>query len=142
MLRERIGHYQFGEFPGVIGVLDGTHIRIQRPGRLLQETYYSGYKRTHTINVLAAARVDGCFSYVDVSKPGSLDESVVFTEVPRANGLGLGSWNDEGVLQASKLYREYQAGRLRGKVLADRGYKCRRWLLTPIRNPRTPAQQR
>ena len=45
------GFYQMARFPGVIGCIDCTHIRIQAPH--LNENYYVNRKRYHSINVKA-----------------------------------------------------------------------------------------
>ncbi|XP_028395313.1 putative nuclease HARBI1 [Dendronephthya gigantea] len=45
------GFYDMANFPGVIGCIDCTHIRIQAPH--LNENYYVNRKRYHSINVQA-----------------------------------------------------------------------------------------
>ena len=37
--------------PGVIGVVDGTHIYIKRPDNNVEHVYYSVRKAAHTKNV-------------------------------------------------------------------------------------------
>lgn len=67
---QRVKHYERAEFPGVVAVIDGTELRIKRPGRGPQTAHYSGHKKLHTIKALAAVTTDDRFCFVDVSKPG------------------------------------------------------------------------
>ena len=131
--------FRSGLFPRVIGVLDGTHFRIQRHNR--QETFYTGYKKYHTINSLMAVRADGQFSFVDVSKPGRSSPSESSSGIANhsISPISLGAWHDSAVLQGSALWRTFESGAIRGKILADKGFPARPWLLTPIRNPRAQS---
>lgn len=67
---QKVKHYARAEFPRVVAVIDGTEIRVKRPGRDLQAAYYSGHKKTHTIKALAAVTADDLFCFVDITKPG------------------------------------------------------------------------
>lgn len=48
----KIGFYNLRRFPGVIGCIDGTHIRILSPPKE-EELAYVNRKRYHSINVQA-----------------------------------------------------------------------------------------
>lgn len=56
-------------FPGVIGVIDCTHIRIEKPGRHGDE--YINRKGWPSINVQATCNAQEMFTSVDASWPGS-----------------------------------------------------------------------
>lgn len=43
--------YNKFRFPGIIGAIDGTHIRIQKPDQQVEHVYYNGRKGAHTKNV-------------------------------------------------------------------------------------------
>lgn len=55
-------------FPGVIGVIDGTLIRIDTPK--IEPNAYICRKRWHALNVLAVVLPNRSFSYVIVGFPG------------------------------------------------------------------------
>ena len=54
--------YEIAHFPGVVGLVDGTHIRIQRPSE--DEADYINRHFYHSINVQAICQPDGMFSDV------------------------------------------------------------------------------
>ena|SRR5258705_10716709 len=53
-----------------------------------------------------------------------------------------GSAHDSRIFDACQLKERYERGELAGLLLGDSGYGCRSYLLTPLRNPRTPAKVR
>ena len=65
--------YEIAHFPGVLGLADGTHIRIQRPSE--NEADYVDRHFYHSINVQVICRSDGIFSDVLARFPGSVHDS-------------------------------------------------------------------
>ena len=65
--------YELAHFPGVVGLVDGTHIRIQKPSE--HEADYVKRHIYHSINVQAICLPDGKFSDVLVRFPGSVHDS-------------------------------------------------------------------
>ena len=53
----KTGFYEKGGFPGVIGCIDGTHVRIQAPSH--DEPSYVNRKGFHSINVQAICDNEG-----------------------------------------------------------------------------------
>jgi hypothetical protein len=109
-------------FPGVIGLIDGTHIRIQAPTAF--EMQFVNRKNFHSINVQVV---------VDPSDP--------FTNIV---ACWPGGTHDSHILRNSSVWelfegRGYPDG---AYLLGDSGYPCRPWLLTPFMNPQTRAEQR
>ena len=51
--------YELAHFPGVLGLVDGTHIRIQKPSE--NEADYVNRHFYHSINVQAICQPDGRF---------------------------------------------------------------------------------
>lgn len=44
-------------FPGIIGAVDGTHIRIQKPNNNVEHAYFNGRKNAHTKNVQIVSQI-------------------------------------------------------------------------------------
>jgi hypothetical protein len=58
---------------GVIGSLDGTYVRVFKSTDLdndVQRIFYSGRRKCHAYNVVAAADGDGLFTFIDPRHPG------------------------------------------------------------------------
>ncbi|XP_048740865.2 putative nuclease HARBI1 [Ostrea edulis] len=122
MMKSQRVFFMRGGFPGVIGCVDGTHIRIQAP--TLDEPTYVNRKEWHSINVQAICDHEGKFINIDAQWPGSTHDSHIFRMSDVS--LYLESHNrsvDDGIL------------------LGDSGYACSRYLLTPYLHPATPSQE-
>ena len=52
-----------------------------------------------------------------------------------------GSTHDSRILHESRLGHAYQNGDLHGILLGDSGYPLKPWLMTPILNPQTAAEE-
>ena len=52
-----------------------------------------------------------------------------------------GAAHDSYVCRMSELYELFEKKQLQGLILGDRGYPCRPWLLTPIRNPKSAVER-
>ena len=68
--------YELAHFPGVLGLVDETHIRIQKPSH--DEADYVIRHFYHSINVQAICRPDGRFSDVFAGFPGSVHDSRIW----------------------------------------------------------------
>ncbi|XP_061195355.1 putative nuclease HARBI1 [Saccostrea echinata] len=111
-----------GGFPGVIGCIDGTHIRIQAPSD--DEPTYVNRKGWHSINVQAICDHEGKFINIDAQWPGSSHDSHIF----RAS-------------EVCAFLENTHRGIEDGFLLGDSGYACSKFLLTPYLHPSTPAQE-
>lgn len=107
--------------PGVIGLIDGTHIHVRAPF-LAVERDYVNRKGRHSINVQVIVDENGKFINIVASWPGCTHDSFI--------------------LRHSNVYQAFENRQIDGILLADSGYFNRRWILTPIRNPLTRPQQR
>ena len=107
--------------PGIIGAIDGTHIRIKSPGGDNQRRYINR-KGWPSINVQAVC-----------------DRQMIFRNIV---ARWSGSTHDSRIFNNSRLCQKLQNQEINGILLGDQGYACSRFLLTPVRNARTPAQQR
>ncbi|XP_052260338.1 putative nuclease HARBI1 [Dreissena polymorpha] len=112
--------YNIAGFPQVVGVVDGTHIRIQAPSA--NEDDYMNRKGFHSLNVQMIC--DATFRFVDVVAkwPGSVHDSRIFHE--------------------SAIRQRFERGEIDGLLLGDSGYGCKRYLMTPYQNTDSPCKER
>jgi hypothetical protein len=112
--------YSVANFPGVIGLIDGTHIRIQAPSD--HEDQYVNRKGYHSINVQVIVDCDDKFINIVAKWPGSSHDSRVFKE--------------------SAVYRNLENNNIDGYLLGDSGYACKTFLLTPYLRTQTRHEAR
>ncbi|XP_067047663.1 putative nuclease HARBI1 [Acropora muricata] len=109
-------------FPGIIGVIDGTHIRIRAPTR--QPDAYVNRKKFHSLVTQIVCDDNMIFRDILVGWPGSV--------------------HDARVLRNSSLSAT-AATKFPGNthLLGDGGYPLKSWLITPFRdNGRLNARQK
>ncbi|WAR22149.1 HARB1-like protein [Mya arenaria] len=109
-------------FPKVMGLIDGTHIRIRAPSE--DEYMYVSRKQFHSINVQMV--VDGDDKIIDIVARWS--GSVHDARILRESGL-------------SQLLDNGFGGHKQFHLMGDSGYHSKRWLLTPYLNPQGLAQE-
>ncbi|XP_047146130.1 putative nuclease HARBI1 [Hydra vulgaris] len=109
---------RFG-FPGITGVVDGTHVKIQAPSGD-QEPYHVNRKGYHSINVQAICDSQGLFLNIVADWPGSAHDSRIFS--------------------TSVIGMELANGVKAGIILGDSGYPCHSYLLTLILHPVSPQK--
>ncbi|XP_046346885.2 putative nuclease HARBI1 [Haliotis rufescens] len=107
-------------FPNVVGCIDGTFIRIQRP--TTNEGDFVNRKGYHSLNVQMCCDANFCITSCNASWPGSVHDSRIF--------------------RTSALCRQFENGQYKGFLLGDSGYPCRWFLLTPLLNPTNRAEER
>lgn len=106
-------------FPCAIGVVDCTHVEIEKPRQHGDE--YVNRKGRYTLNVQATCNGQEKFTSVDVSWPGSVHDSRV--------------WRN------SDVYAFLIAANSDGVILADKGYGIAPFIMVPYRDPVTPARR-
>ncbi|XP_061168264.1 putative nuclease HARBI1 [Saccostrea echinata] len=109
-------------FPGVIGCVDGTHVRIQAPSE--EEAVFVNRKGYHSINVQAICDHEGKFININARWPGSTHDSHIFRTSDVCLFL---EGNHHGVED--------------GYLLGDSGYACSRFLITPYLHPANPSEE-
>ncbi|XP_054084102.1 putative nuclease HARBI1 [Zeugodacus cucurbitae] len=103
--------YEKTGFPGVIGCVDGTHIKIIGPSKNIQHLYYNR-KGFFSINVCdCKMRI----RYLDARHPGSAHDSLI--------------WNTSQVRRF--LQEKQDAGERNSWILGDAGYPLELFLMTP-----------
>ncbi|XP_029443214.1 uncharacterized protein LOC115083494 [Rhinatrema bivittatum] len=107
--------------PNVMGVIDCMHVALIPPRD--REASFRNCKHFHSLNVQVV-----CDAHMNI-----------LNVVPRYPG----SCHDSYILRHSALFRQFEEGMYgQGWLLGDAGYGCRPWLLTPVAQPRTPAERR
>lgn len=115
--------YEFANFPGVIGAIDCTHVRITSPAGGDNSELYRNRKGWFSINVQVVC--DASLNIMDIVArwPGSVHDSRIFSNsLLRAR------------LEANEFLNCYLVG--------DSGYMCTNYLLTPLANPTTDSEER
>ncbi|XP_041347268.1 putative nuclease HARBI1 [Gigantopelta aegis] len=113
---------QIAGFPGVVGVIDGTHVRIQAPHK--DEPEFVNRKHFHSLNVQVI--FDAEYKLMDV-----------VAKWP-------GSTHDARILHESGIKQMFDRRLVPGgcHLLGDSGYPCKTWLLTPFLRPQPGDQSR
>ena len=112
--------YELANLPGVLGLVDGTHVRIQKPSE--NEADYVNRHFYHSINVQAICLPDGRFSDVLARFPGSVHNSRIW----KLSQVGT-------YVENNFLVGEH--------ILGDSGYMLKSYLLTPYRQPASNVQE-
>ncbi|XP_069694808.1 putative nuclease HARBI1 [Periplaneta americana] len=108
-------------FPGIIGAIDCTHIRITCPNRE-RAVVYINRKGFYSINCQVICDAKMKIRSIVARWPGSTHDSRIFRN--------------------STINDRLERGAIRGHLLGDSGYACKKYLLTPILNPRNAADRR
>jgi hypothetical protein len=111
----------YGGFPGVIGCIDGTHIPIVKPRNHPQPEIFRCRKGFFSINVQILCGPDHSIYNVVARWPGSTHDSRIFSN--------------------SVLKCRLENNEIRGTILADSGYPCLRYMMTPLRSPNSAAER-
>lgn len=104
-------------FPGIIGAIDGTHIKIhpphdeQNPGIL-----FLNRKGFYSLNVMCIAGADLKILAINARYPGSVHDSAV--------------WATSQI--KVHLRNAYNEGMTNSWLLGDSGYPLEPWLMTPV----------
>lgn len=114
--------YNIARFPGIIGLVDGTHIRISAPSAF--EPEYVNRKSYHSINVQVVCDSEDKFINVVARWPGAT--------------------HDSRILRNSSVWESFESGFYEQGtyILGDSGYPCKDWLLTPYAVPRRREEER
>jgi hypothetical protein len=115
--------FKIARFPGVIGAIDCTHVAIQSPGIETGELFRNR-KGFFSKNIQAICGPDLKFHNLVTRWYGSAHDATVFAQ--------------------SRIHGALSNGRYPADchLLGDAGYPCKNFLLTPIANPTTQAEQR
>ncbi|XP_037827945.1 putative nuclease HARBI1 [Lucilia sericata] len=111
-------------FPGVLGFVDGTHVRIKCPE--VNPEFYYNRKGYHSINAMIICDDKLVIRFVDARHPGSNHDSFI--------------WKGS---QADDYFNLlYSGGERNVWVLGDSGYPLLPYLMTPLRNCNTEQEEK
>ncbi|XP_017466098.1 PREDICTED: putative nuclease HARBI1 [Rhagoletis zephyria] len=121
MRRTSLTFYKITKFPGVIGAIDCTHVRIQSPGTDQAENYRNR-KGWFSINVQTVVDAEARITNIVARWPGSTHDATIFNN--------------------SRLYRRLETGEFGNDLLvADGGYRNTEYMVTPHLNTQTAEEQ-
>ncbi|KAK3872098.1 hypothetical protein Pcinc_022797 [Petrolisthes cinctipes] len=112
--------YDIAGMPGVIGCIDGSHVKIISPGGDNAEVYRCR-KGFMSLNVQGICDAHMKFINIVCSWPGSTHDARIF--------------------ENSRIYTKLEGGQYSGHLLGDSGYGCSDFLMTPVLNPRTQKER-
>ena len=119
----QVEHFHgIARFPRVVGLIDGTHVRIKAPSE--DEAVYVNRKGFHSINVQFVIDAFDKITNIVARWPGSVHDSRIL------NNSGLRQMFADGHIPFRGRYH----------ILGDSGYACSEWLLTPYLNPQPGSQ--
>lgn len=116
----KFNFFMLNGFPGVIGAIDCTHIKILSPGGQHAELFRNR-KGFFSINTQMVCDASLKIMNVIARWPGSVHDSTIF------NDSALCALLEEGHFASDYL-------------IGDKGYACKSYLLTPFLNPNTPSE--
>lgn len=115
--------YEVGGMPAIAGCIDGTHVKIEAPNE--NEHQFVNRNGYHSINAMCVCGPNRLFCYVSARWPGSV--------------------NDARVLRTSSLFNRCENGWRpfpNAVILGDSAYPLKDWIVPPLLNPNTPAEER
>lgn len=112
--------YQRSRFPGVVGAIDGTHVPIKSPGGNNAEVFRNR-KGIFSFNCQGIVNHDMKFISFVTGWPGSTHDNRIFNN--------------------SRICLQFERGERKGVLVGDSGYACRPFLMTPLVNPTTEAEE-
>lgn len=110
-----------GNFPGVVGCVDCTHVPIQLPSVENGENFRNR-KGYFSLNVQVIGGPNLEIFDIVTGWPGSVHDSRIFNN--------------------SQVCGRFQREEMRGIILGDSGYAQNAFLFTPLLNPATPQEER
>ncbi|XP_075423616.1 putative nuclease HARBI1 [Ascaphus truei] len=113
--------YGLAGVPGVLGVVDCTHVTIKAPNA--EDLSYVNRRGLHSLHCLLACNAQGVLLCAETHRPGSIQDSGVLHQ------------SDLRCLFETDMHKE-------GWLLADNAFLLRPWLMTPVQIPESPPEYR
>ncbi|KAE8739090.1 hypothetical protein FOCC_FOCC015413 [Frankliniella occidentalis] len=118
--KTQLDFYQIAKFPRVLGAVDCTHIKIRSPGGEGAE-YYRCRKGYLSLNCQAICNANMEFLDLVARWPGSVHDQTIFD-----------ACRQKALLEENHYGDVYLVG--------DGGYSCRKYMMTPLSEVTTPAE--
>nr|CAH7723317.1 unnamed protein product [Callosobruchus chinensis] len=118
--RAQTEFYNTASFPRVVGAIDCTHVKIKSPGGNNAELFRCR-KGFFSLNVQAICNANLEFIDLVARWPGSTHDSVIFQNCFRKSLFDSGRYGNS-------------------VMVGDSGYRCNKYMMTPLDNPATPAE--
>ncbi|XP_030000119.1 putative nuclease HARBI1 [Sphaeramia orbicularis] len=115
------GFFAVAGFPRVIGAIDCTHVQLVPPADT--KHVYRNRKHTHSLNVQCVCDAKGIITNIVAKYPGSVHNSYILRNSALFSKLRNGEFGD-------------------GWLVGDSAYPLHPFLLTPVLNPTTAAENR
>ncbi|XP_037827783.1 putative nuclease HARBI1 [Lucilia sericata] len=106
-------------FPGIIGAIDGTHIKIKKTGGSLAQ-YYINRKGYYSLNIQVVCDANLKIRDIVARWRGSTHDCRIFNE--------------------SNIKERFENKDFRGRLLGDSGYKLQPYLFTPLLRPQSEKE--
>lgn len=113
--------YALAGMPGVLGVLDCTHVAIKAPNA--EDLSYVNRKGLHSLNCLMVCDARGALLSAETHWPGSMPDCTVLQQAALSSHF------------ETEMHKD-------GWLLGDSSFFLRPWLMTPLHIPETPAEYR
>ncbi|KAJ1150528.1 hypothetical protein NDU88_003319 [Pleurodeles waltl] len=144
--------YALGHIPSIIGAIDGTHLALVPPHR--SEQVYRNRKSYHSMNVQMVCLANKYISHVNAMFHGSVHDAYILRNSSIAYVMGQLQRHRVWLLGEPLEARQWEwlswvvptgqcvSNSCPSPFAGDSGYPNLSWLLTPVRNPRTRAEER
>ena len=120
---------RLGQFPHVIGAIDGTHIDLER-APIVEGSSYFDRKKNYSIQMQAVVDNRGIFRDINIGWPGSVHDARVYSN------SGFSHW-----IQSFYEREQRQHPSHTWYILGDVAYPLSRWLLTPYKIPEVTEER-
>lgn len=117
--------YSISSFPGIVGLIDGTHIKIKAPTHDVEYAYYCR-KGGHSINVILVCDSKYVIRYANARFPGTSHDAYI--------------WRRSAMQEF--LRTKYAGGKRNFWLLGDSGFPQQPWLMTPLRTTSDRAMEK
>lgn len=108
---------ELGGAPGIIGIIDGTHMKIKAPKT--NKRNYFNRKKYYSIQMQAIANADMMFIDIHCGEPGSLHEN----QVLRRSKIYKNTIKNEKLVFPNNTF-----------IIGDSAYRAKEWLVTPFKD--------